>query len=109
MAQREKLVCWFCDPDVAPEVKLAARKKGVALETMLVLATATVTSLEGRDSLREKLLALKGAGKISSSELRDYLAVVDSAARDPGRPKATAEDAKPIEVVVQRFDGEAGG
>lgn len=102
-AQRGKVTCWFCDPDVTQEAKLEARRRVPAEEVALLLAAADLASLGGRDDVREKLLELRAGGRISSNELKDYLSVVDSAAKDPGRQRQPIEDAKPLVVEVARF------
>ena len=107
--QRGKTTCWFCDPDVTPEAKLEARRRMPADEVAQMLGDADLASLAGRDTAREQLLALRAAGRITSNKLRDYLSVVDSAAKDPARQRQPIEEAKALVVEVQRFDSGGQG
>ena len=74
-------------------------------EAALLLDGAVLTTPEGRQDVRARLMAARAAGKIGAALFRDLLAGLDSAVRDVERsPKATPA---PILVEVQQF-GENG-
>src|SRR5262245_33333965 len=80
--------CYWCDPSVPEETKTAARqlcgRRGLmaSTEAALLLDGAVLTTPEGRQDVRARLMAARAAGKIGTGLFRDLLAGLDSAVRD---------------------------
>src|SRR5262245_24186413 len=106
--------CYWCDPTVPEETKAAARQLGGrrglmgSAEAVLLLDGAVLTTTEGRQEARARLMAARAAGKLGGGMYRDLLVGLADAAKDQERqPKALAA---PVVVEVQRFtpNGQAG-
>lgn len=103
--------CYWHDPSIPEATKTAARalggRRGLmgSTEAILLLDGATLTTPEGRQDVRARLIAARAAGKLGGPLYRDLLAGLADAAKDIAR-NAPAATASPVVVEIARFDSQ---
>lgn len=99
VAQRERPWCWFCDPDIPAEVKLAARRK----RTARVLEDVDLSTPMSRRHAREALAQAIIDQDISETKANAVAKIIADQAREDTDARAAAPEKAPVILEVQSF------
>jgi hypothetical protein len=106
--QRGKPYAWLCDPDIPAELKVAARGRGMKRRALDV-ERVEFRTVEGRQALRETIAALVLRDELAPSLAQVALKALDGAAQDEERNRPRLEEARELNVIVEKFAREPAG
>ena len=101
VVQRGKLTCWWCDPSVADERKLEARR---GRWEPRIVTSVDLTTGEGRMKLRQAVALAVLQGEIQAHQANSVLKAIADQAADEQRLHARPVGSGAVVVEVQKFD-----
>jgi hypothetical protein len=107
--------CFFHDPSISDDEKLAARRLGgrrgamTPAEAACLFGEVDLSSPESRNAARQRLMELRSVGRLTGALYRDLLAGLDAVTKDEDlrQRRAQQQPAKSVTVELVRFgDGQ---